>query len=119
MNADRKQEGTLVAADGAPPVAGEDISLATKGNARKTTGSYYTPDSLVQELIKSALEPVIADTVRAHPERPVESLLQLTICDPACGTCGFLVAEGEYRQTTWHRQENGAGPEGPRYLDHR
>jgi len=31
----------------------------TKGNARKTTGSYYTPDSLVQALIKSALDPVI------------------------------------------------------------
>ena len=30
-----------------------------KGNARKTTGSYYTPDSLVQALIKSALDPVI------------------------------------------------------------
>ncbi len=32
---------------------------ATKGNARKLTGSYYTPDSLVQELIQSALDPVI------------------------------------------------------------
>jgi hypothetical protein len=36
----------------------------TKGNARKTTGSYYTPDSLVQVLLDSALEPVIADTIR-------------------------------------------------------
>jgi hypothetical protein len=32
---------------------------STAGNARKLTGSYYTPDSLVQELIKSALDPVI------------------------------------------------------------
>jgi hypothetical protein len=32
---------------------------STKGHARKLTGSYYTPDSLVQELIRSALEPVI------------------------------------------------------------
>ena len=30
------------------------------GSERKTTGSYYTPESLVQELITSALEPVIA-----------------------------------------------------------
>jgi len=32
---------------------------STAGNARKTTGSYYTADPLVMELIKSALEPVI------------------------------------------------------------
>jgi hypothetical protein len=32
---------------------------STSGNARKTTGSYYTADPLVMELIKSALEPVI------------------------------------------------------------
>jgi hypothetical protein len=72
---------------------GDDASDASnKGNTRKLTGSYYTPDSLVQELIKSALEPVIADTVRAHPERPVEALLQLTVCDPACGSGHFLLS---------------------------
>jgi hypothetical protein len=47
----------------------------TKGNARKTTGSYYTPDSLVQVLLDSALEPVVADTIARNPERPVEALL--------------------------------------------
>ena len=31
-----------------------------KGSARKLSGSYYTPPSLVSELIKSALEPVLA-----------------------------------------------------------
>lgn len=41
--------------------AGITDTASTSGNARKTTGSYYTPDSLVQELIKSALDPVIAD----------------------------------------------------------
>ena len=37
------------------------------GSDRKTTGSYYTPDALVQELIKSALIPVIDDRLsKAH-----------------------------------------------------
>ena len=31
------------------------------GNERKTSGSYYTPDSLVQCLLDSALEPVVAE----------------------------------------------------------
>lgn len=65
---------------------------SAKGNTRKLTGSYYTPDSLVQELIKSALEPVIEQSLRANPERPVEALLDLSICDPACGSGHFLLA---------------------------
>jgi hypothetical protein len=64
----------------------------TKGNARKTTGSYYTPDSLVQVLLDSALEPVIKATVTGHPEDPVEALLKLSIVDPACGSGHFLLA---------------------------
>jgi len=65
---------------------------SAKGNTRKLTGSYYTPDSLVQELIKSALEPVIEQTLSANPEWPVEALLDLSICDPACGSGHFLLA---------------------------
>ena len=64
----------------------------TKGNARKTTGSYYTPDSLVQVLLDSALEPVIADTIAKNPGSAVEALLGLSIVDPACGSGHFLLA---------------------------
>jgi hypothetical protein len=73
-------------------VGDDETDASTKGNTRKLTGSYYTPDSLVQELIKSALEPVIAQTVKANLERPVEALLSLTICDPACGSGHFLLS---------------------------
>lgn len=64
----------------------------TKGNARKTSGSYYTPDSLVQVLLDSALEPVIADTIARNPSNAVEALLGLSIVDPACGSGHFLLA---------------------------
>jgi len=64
----------------------------TKGNARKTTGSYYTPDSLVQVLLDSALEPVIADAIAKNPATPIEALLGLSIVDPACGSGHFLLA---------------------------
>jgi len=73
-------------------VGDDETDASTKGNTRKLTGSYYTPDSLVQELIKSALEPVIAQAVKANPQRPVEALLSLTICDPACGSGHFLLS---------------------------
>ena len=63
-----------------------------RGSARKTTGSYYTPDSLVQELIHSTLEPVIERTLEQHREQPVEALLSLKVVDPAAGSGHFLLA---------------------------
>lgn len=71
---------------------GDEEEGSTRGNARKLTGSYYTPDSLVQELIKSTLEPVIARTLAENPQEPVKALLALTVCDPACGSGHFLLA---------------------------
>jgi hypothetical protein len=60
----------------------------TKGNTRKTTGSYYTPDSLVQTLLDSALDPVL-DKVEAGSDDPAEALLTVTVIDPACGSGHF------------------------------
>jgi len=65
---------------------------STAGNTRKTTGSYYTPDSLVQELIKSALDPVIAKKVADFPDNPTSALLSFSVIDPACGSGHFLIA---------------------------
>lgn len=69
--------------------AGRDQS---RGNARKTSGSYYTPDSLVEILLKSALDPVIESTVARNPGQPAKALLDLAVVDPACGSGHFLLA---------------------------
>lgn len=62
------------------------------GSKRKTTGSYYTPDSLVQCLLDSALDPVVAQALegKSGPEAE-EAILALKICDPAVGSGHFLV----------------------------
>lgn len=65
---------------------------STAGNARKISGSYYTPDSLVQELIKSALEPVIEERIKQNPDNPTDALLAIRVIDPACGSGHFLLA---------------------------
>lgn len=65
--------------------------LETRGNARKTTGSYYTPDSLVQALLDTVIEPVMDQAVAGAAE-PVRALLGLRIIDPACGSGHFLLA---------------------------
>lgn len=62
-----------------------------KGNQRKTTGSYYTPDSLVQALLDTALNPVL-DKTEAEADDPAKALLKLSVIDPACGSGHFLLA---------------------------
>jgi len=61
------------------------------GTERKSTGSYYTPPELVQELIKSALVPVIEDRLKKAPSKE-EALLSIRVLDPACGSGHFLLA---------------------------
>ena len=63
------------------------------GNERKVSGSYYTPTSLVECLLDSALDPLL-DEACAHGtvEERVSALLDITVCDPACGSGHFLVA---------------------------
>ncbi|NQS74738.1 MAG: N-6 DNA methylase, partial [Methanoculleus sp.] len=69
--------------------------LDPRGSERKTTGSYYTNPDLIAELIKSALDPVIADRLsRAGPDPAAreKALLSIRVCDPACGSGAFLIA---------------------------
>ena len=67
------------------------FALATaSGHERKTTGSYYTPTSLINCLLDSALDPVL-DEAEKQPD-PETAILNLKVCDPACGSGHFLIA---------------------------
>jgi N-6 DNA Methylase len=70
--------------------AGSFELQTASGNERKTTGSYYTPKELVQCLLDSALDPVL-DEAAKQPD-PQAAILNLKICDPACGSGHFLIA---------------------------
>lgn len=63
------------------------------GNERKTTGSYYTPSSLIDLVLDNALDPLLDRATRIGSTSEQETaLLALRICDPACGSGHFLVA---------------------------
>jgi hypothetical protein len=87
---------------------GEGNGEKTKGSERKLTGSYYTPAALVNELIKSALEPVMADAIRSHPRDPRQAILNLKIVDPACGSGHFLLAASRRMAAEIARIEAGS-----------
>ncbi|HSL20303.1 MAG TPA: N-6 DNA methylase [Vicinamibacterales bacterium] len=60
-----------------------------RGGARKTTGSFYTPRTLTEFIVRRALRPVVSE---ASPDR----ILSLRILDPAMGSGAFLVAACRY-----------------------
>ena len=71
--------------------ATHEFTLATiVGNERKTSGAYYTPTSLIDCLLDTALDPLLDEAEKA--DDPEAALLALTVCDPACGSGHFLVA---------------------------
>ncbi len=67
----------------------------TAGGGRKNTGSYYTPRELVQELIGSALVPVVEQRLKdagRDQDAQEQALLSMTAIDPAAGSGHFLLA---------------------------
>ena len=100
-------------ADSLVEIEGETIPTNTffldpRSAGRKTTGSYYTRPSLVNELIRSALVPVMEERIRevvpGYDSEYTEALndeeriaaefaiLNLKVVDPAAGSGAFLIA---------------------------
>ncbi|MDQ6972810.1 MAG: hypothetical protein Q9M30_09180, partial [Mariprofundaceae bacterium] len=74
-------------------------------------------DSLVQELIKSALEPVIADRLQAQPHDQRKAILSIRVCDPASGSGHFLLAAA--RRLAAELARIDAGADQPTEADYR
>jgi hypothetical protein len=67
-------------------------------NERGKSGSHYTPEELVQPLIKHSLEYLIEDRIKPYQQKKaikettVQSLLSLKIADVACGSGHILLS---------------------------
>lgn len=88
-------------------LAVEDGHLIQRPNrfARKTSGSYYTPEELVLLIIERTIGPLVEERKAAFREvpegadretvertDPASRILDLTVCDPAMGSGHFLVS---------------------------
>ena len=83
-----------------------DIYLSTGGLARKGTGSYFTPEPIVKNLVKSGLKPMFDErakkfenAIKKHRSGDTDAaeqcnrlMLDLQVLDPAMGSGHFLVA---------------------------
>lgn len=61
-----------------------------QGDDRSNTGSHYTPDDLVQPLLKHSLDYLIADKLKEADKEA--ALLSLRVADIACGSGHILLA---------------------------
>lgn len=110
------------------PSASFNLDVAA-GSERKTTGSYYTPASLIQNLLDSALEPVVADRLQ-QAERGLrryshewlaaceKALLDIKVVDPAAGSGHFLIAAARRLARHLARVRTGDDEPGPDAVRH-
>jgi hypothetical protein len=102
-----------------PQFSPDPPSFALKsasGHERKTTGSYYTPTGLITSLLDSALDPVLNEAA-AGPD-PEKAILDLKVCDPACGSGHFLIAAAHRiakRLASVRTQEEEPAPDAVRH----
>ena len=72
---------------------GAYILSIKKENTRKSSGSYYTPDGLIDRVLNSTLVPALDNAIGQLPKSTQgDALLRLSVCDPSCGSGNFLVA---------------------------
>jgi type I restriction-modification system DNA methylase subunit len=103
-------DGEYVLADGGAAVAVEpgEVYLTTDSGERKATGSYYTPEYVVEYIVENTLEPLV-DSIRedlagnvsyddetGFAEEFADRIFELKILDPAMGSGHFLTNTIDY-----------------------
>ena len=87
-----------------PDLVPQGAMILQPSEARRRSGSHYTPRELTGPIVRHALEPILERLRDGGPPRP-EQILDLKICDPAMGSGAFLVEVcrqlGEHLVTAW------------------
>ncbi|MCI6338730.1 MAG: restriction endonuclease [Prevotella sp.] len=103
-----------------PSVAPADWLFGFVGGLdRQSTSSYYTRPDLVQNLIRTTLEPVIKERIAklSTPEEKVKSLLSMKVCDAASGSGHIVLAMA--RTIAWYICSIRTGEDNPASQDYR
>lgn len=77
----------------------EGLLEQAANEGKKGAGQYFTPRVLIQSIVR-----VMKPDPRKHKE--------FTICDPACGTGGFLVARTSGWSNSRREPSTGTSPSG-------
>ena len=81
-----------------PEMLGKAFEALMASDERKTSGAFYTPQALVEDVVEQALRSVFHDDehIQHTPnvierDRTLDRLRNLRVLDPACGSGAFLV----------------------------
>ena len=87
---------------GYPVVIPKGSVFVTAGTDRRSSGTHYTPRELTEPIVKYTLEPLVyVGPAEGKPKdqwtlKSARELLDLKICDMACGSGAFLVQAARY-----------------------
>lgn len=87
---------------GYPVVIPTGSVYVTAGTDRRSSGTHYTPRSLTEPIVQYTLEPLVYEgPTEGAPKdkwklKSPKDLLDLKICDMACGSGAFLVQAARY-----------------------
>ena len=87
---------------GEPIIYGANSFMVTPGADRRESGTHYTPRSLTEQIVDTALEPLIyVGPAEGKPReqwvlKAPSAILDLKVCDPAMGSGAFLVQACRY-----------------------
>src|SRR6185295_17781291 len=105
---------------GYPIVVTPGSIFVTAGTDRRSSGTHYTPKSLTEPIVQYTLEPLVhIGPAEGLPKekwrlRSAKELLDLKICDMACGSGAFLVQACRYMAArlleSWEESEQGSQP---------
>lgn len=85
-----------------PVVVRQGSVYVTAGTDRRSSGTHYTPRSLTEPIVQYTLEPLVYEgPAEGTPKdqwklKSPKELLDLKICDMACGSGAFLVQAARY-----------------------
>ena len=75
-----------------PDLVAAGALVLQPSEARRRSGSHYTPRGLTEPIVRTTLEPILARLRGPGGEPPPpEAILDLKVCDPAMGSGAFLV----------------------------
>jgi hypothetical protein len=90
-----------------PDLVPKGAVVLQPSEARRRSGSHYTPRELTEPIVRTTLEPILKRLRGAdgRSPRPVQ-ILDLKVCDPAMGSGAFLVETcrqlGDALVDAWH-----------------
>ncbi|RZB33415.1 MAG: hypothetical protein SRB1_01147, partial [Desulfobacteraceae bacterium Eth-SRB1] len=99
FNGAKKKKKSFDEFDEFDKIRRDELYLATDKGERKATGSYYTPDYIVNYIVENTISPVVAEKWRESEESHssfTDATLSVKILDPAMGSGHFLVGAVEF-----------------------